>query len=570
MKKIISGALVLMLTIVGITPVIAAPTATLPDNTAEISCAAGEFEVEFDSAVDDDTIKNITLVDENGKTVKGGIYPEVSPDQQTVTIKYGVLEGATDYTLTVGSQSKVYTTEDDTFFFEDFSNENLANATGVIDGDKNIYTSGNNSVIHYEVGTEDELEDIVSIDSTQNGDKYIRLKSNPEVKKNTKLKLEFPDAITDEFVVATVKIKVGAIEGATRYWTREFMTTQLNGLSEFKIGEFDRYPANNALRMQGTVTAFSETGGKIATSGTFFSNDTVDEDGFSSFTVVYKRDASNKYNIFMSNRNKLTDGYFYAKTSSSSTGIDMIQPILISTYSGAVGQESYADISEISIKKGYDTDLLYTDVAQIDRENGKFKIVFTNDVDSESASMISLKNSEGEEVEFTYMGLSDDKRCATYEVNRFLEDSEDYTIDLSKVIDLQSAGILTSEYNFTSKKTMFGEVTEETVKNGENVITGTSLGDVANVTLTMKAKNTGENPADFILAAVVYNAEGRIEKTYVDKSQTNISAGSFANMELTTQGELKAGWKVKRFVWRADSIDNTGAVAIAEPLLLSK
>ena len=545
MKRLISLCLTSMLLLACVTVFAADPTPTLPSGTT-ISTSPGAFSVSFSGPVDESVLDTISLTTD-GETIKGGFYPEISANGQTVVIKYGLLEHGKEYTLTIAGQSKTYTAEGYEFLADFEGNDYVVGEAPPTD--KGITWTNPSSAGKVLVKQE-------------NGTKYIRIEQSDNVNQDITARIEFAQPLSNEVVIAEMKVRPTNAEGV-KAWGRYIFRTKFKEFSAGTQSLITNAPSNKFTVQPNiqnvTVSGAINTNGGLSESG-------VDENGFYHIEVVYKKGADNKYQKTVRNKISPDEGSLVLTGTQTATAIENIILAGVTTWGTKGDGATWLDIDDLKITAGSMPDVLYTDIDKLDRNESEFDIVFTADIEEESVKEIALVDASGNPVGIAFKEYDAANRRATYTLNEYLKSGVAYTLDMAGVTDALGTVLKSATYTFNAAETDGGEITVESVKNGSDVaLVDNKLNGATSVKLAVDAVNTSGKTSDFILAAVICDASGRIVKLETDIAE-DVADGATADLDLTTVTPLGENYSVKRIVLRLDS-DN-GAISIAPTMVL--
>lgn len=516
----------------------------------------GEFKITFDSNVDAETLSDITFKKTGGGDIIGGAYAEIDgTDPKVVKVKYGALENETSYTLDVCGTEYEYTANE-YMYYEDFSG----------------YTAGAqlpvNGVIRY---PQDDSPALVSGKATapveshfivQDGaDKFVRLSTElvtSSANAGGRLDLMFPEYIKEEKFELNYVIRAATDEDKRAVSSHALVTYFGDSATKRVFGGF--LPADDYRKSDYGPT----TGGSTSARHTYSGADafeTKDANGFYDLTASFERRADNTYQIII--KNNLSDKEDPMITTTLDGYPDGIRGFWITQFyaeSKAYEKKLYLDLSLVTIKPSWNTNVLHTDL------KGKtIDVVFTDKVDPETLNKVVMKNKANEVVEMEYASdsYSDNTRKATFNVNEILGFGEDYTLSFEGVLDAKgnALGSASAEVTITSPDADYVVAAPVVTDGSGTPIVNNEIGEAAQITVATTV--TAEVGDKITLMLAIFDSAGRLCKIVQD-TQT-VPAGGSVSLSKATPAEidLSEGYKVKPLIWNND--ETAGAIFMSAP-----
>lgn len=559
MKKLLALCLSCVLIVSGLVISVdaAAPTvsAVSPAEGA-ITIKPGEFKITFDSNADAETLSDITFKKTGGGDIIGGAYAEIdSTDPKVVKVKYGALENETSYTLDVCGTEYEYTANE-YMYYEDFSGY-TAGAQLPIDG-----------IIRY---PQDDSPALVSGKATapveshfiaQDGDdKFVRLSTElvtSSANAGGRLDLMFPEYITDEeFELNYVVRRMN--DGEEVNLSSHVLVTYFGDSQKKRV--FGGYTPSDIYQKSDYGPA---TGGNTSAKHTFEGSakfETKDTNGFYDLTAHFKRRTDNTYQITI--KNNLTTKEDPMITTTLDGYPDGIRGFWITQFfaeSKAYGKKLYLDLSHVTIKPLWSTNILRADLKE-----KSIDVVFTDKVDPTTLNKVVMKNKSNEVVEIEYASdsYSDNTRKATFNVNEILGFGEDYTLSFEGVLDAEgnALGSASAEVTITSPDADYVVAAPVVTDGSGTPLVNNEIGEATQVTFSTTV--TAEVGDKITLMLAIFDSTGRLCKVVQDTQAVPASGSVSLSKATPVEIDLSQGYRVKPLIWNND--ETAGAIFMSAP-----
>ena len=553
MKKILTLCLVFVILMSGFTTVLGATPPSVDKAEGVIDAAAGEFKITFAENVTKEMLNTISFKKKSGEAlvdIKGGAFIEVdSTNPKIAVVKHGVLENKTDYVLTVGEDSYDYNVSE-IEFKEDFEADSF-----VVGNQLAVRPSTVTEPVIYFPSTGEEPSGKATgsaechyIGETADGDKYVALDPNIAGKdKNGRIVLEFPQPITEDEFCIDLKVRING-----SYSSRNILYAHLAsgtasgkkfpmaGVSEGKVVS----PDPNAVN-PGTVSGSSTL-------------PTVGADGFYDLRMYLQRDADGSYTANLRNLDAFNEGMI---TVQSATGCDGLYCIWLTQFyaSGAVKEGISVDLSYVKVHRAFETDIFQIDdIKKTDTEMG---IVFTNDVNPETLSTLTMKDANENAVALTFDRYDEAARKAYYKFGQILTAETEYTLSLEGIKDKDGVNVKRTDVALKTEPDKYTLGTSSIVDQDGNAIDEIGNAEMLTYSNTVSA----EVGKTFTLALAIFDSEGRFAEIISD-TETVATGQTSVILQAVTPPEinLSDGYTIKTFVWEDETDVGNVFVAVTD------
>lgn len=550
MKKILTLCLVFVILMSGFTTVSGATLPSVDKAKGTISNAAGEFKITFAENVTKEILDTISFKKKSGETlvdIKGGAFMDVdSTDPKIAVVKYGILENKTDYVLTVGSDTYDYQTSGFEFK-EDFEADSfvvgsqLPTRPATVTEPVIYFPSTDNVPTEKASGA----ADCHYIGETEDGDKYVALDPHVAGKgKNGRLVLEFPQPVTDDAICIDIKVRVNGTYAEMRNLLFAFLASgNVANTNKCLVAA----SATRAIAAPRSNFMGGASNTSFKASNNIFT--TVGADGFYDLRMNLQRNADGSYKSSLQNLNAPTEGEITVEgTATNLTGIYSLW--LTQFYASAdVTAGISLDLSEVSVKASYKTDILHIDdIKKTDEEIG---IVFTNDVDDETLPGLTMKDAEDNPVALTFDRYDEAARKAYYKIDEVLKADATYTVSPVGVKDVDGIDATSTPASFKTQPEKY-TLTAPSIVEADNRITYSN---------TISA----EVGKKFTLALVIFDSNDRLVALVPDTKTVALGQTS-VTLSATTPESIVVGdgYTIRPYIWEEDAAGGNAFVSVPE------
>lgn len=552
MKKILTLCLVFVILMSGFTTVLGATSPSVDKAEGNISAAAGEFKITFAENVTKEMLDTISFKKKSGEIlvdIKGGAFAEVdSTNPKIAVVKYGILENKTDYVLTVGNDTydyRVVTAE----FKEDFEADSFvvgnqlptrpATVTEPV-----IYFPSTDNVPS---GKATGAAECHYIGETADGDKYVALDPNVAGKgKNGRLVLEFPQPVTDDTICIDMKVRVNGTYAQSRNILFAFLAAgNVANTNKCIVGA----SAGSTIAAPANTLMGGAANTSFKASKNIFSK--VGADGFYDLRMYLQRNADGSYKSSTQNLNAPKEGELTVEgTAANLTGIYTLW--LTQFYAEKDTTTGISlDLSEVSVKASYKTDILHID--DIEKTDAEIGVVFTNDINAETLSALTMKDAEDNPVEITFDRYDETARKAYYKIDEVLKADATYTIAPVGVKDVDGLDATSTPVAVKTQPEKYA-LAVPTVVESDNIITYSN---------TISA----EAGKKFTLVLVIFDRNDRLVDVVPDTKTVAAGQTSVTLSAVTPEGiDINDGYYIKPYIWEEDAVGGNAFVSVPDEI----
>ena len=513
--------------------------------TGEIPVNPGHFTITFDAEVNDDILNNISFRKKIGENefedIAGGAFVETDVENpKNVIVKYGVLEYETEYILDVcGNTYNYYTDEDPLGYEETFDRYEVGAQLPARPEEFTV------PIIYYP--TEDPDPTHHYIGQTEDGDKFVRLDlSKATSSQGGTMVLEFPQPIENQDICVDMKLRILSSTNGGR--TRSCFGTY-----------FDTSNASRSIVAQWN-NGIAHASNNLA-NGTYADNNVSfpSSDDFYNLRLSIRRNADGTFTQTLEDLNNPDAGKIIHTNKSAS--YSKIYKIWLARFYGGSSVDIGLDVSYVRVFSLYDFDVL--NVSDLCYDDEELALAFSDDVDENTLSNITMTDSIGKYVKLTYDRYDTKKRTAYYTIGEVLDCSEDYHLSLEGVKNTLQQDIKTPSVKITTMPST--NVIENYYVTDEN---GASIQNIgSSKTVTVSTEITGNVGQTFTLALAIFDGQGRLMKVVSD-TKTIDSDDTKVQLSKTTPEniDLNMGCVVRQYIWEEDAVEGNTFIYVPEAL----
>lgn len=504
---------------------------------ASISCAgpdidryAGGISLQFDNKVDPATVNEATIsfVKEDGTLLADGAHRSISADGKVVHVTFGTLDAGEEYRLFLTSGVKsIYGTPAEPTEYRYTASASVGYENDFQGGDFVVDGTAPDVGLRYISDGVDGCADNIIVKQTESGKKYLNVKSTA-LNQNSGIYLPFtPNVSADSLLVIEYRARPS--------------TTQVNPTSfaARDIGRLGYAAANNYMSVAAGVGDQIYAEG----TGTSFSADSKDADGFYHIRVIVQKDENGKYGTWLYNGNDATQAPVYKQSTTDAIGFFSFANIY--PYNSENDLNDSIDLASVRVYSTAAPNLLYA----ADAGEGQYRLFLNSAIDEETLpTFLTLINPTDESEYMGSVTYDAAAKALIFEPYSDFDIHAAYTVDLSEMTN--EAGV-----SFPSQAAVFFETERDGFLAANVVFRNQSdqplrygiAADTTAVSVSFTAYDTQQNDCQAILA--VYQ-DGRLVKVSYQPFSTNAAAPASVTLSPVTFAAGQ-GQYARLLLWKA-------------------